>query len=169
MIDENSSPSDVAFTGEAPSTYTPSPEATKADGPVFDSPPEVPNPHHVFYVEAMRTFNLYCLHMFEQFQEDIFALQRRVQVNAALIDAYNQIIPSIIDKLKNQSMTNDAVIDTITKLQKQVDEQDESLVDLYERQSKAFVWPNGGVPVYPQPRADTPFELVVNTSSPGHP
>jgi len=132
MTDEKSTPTDVEFTGEAPATHSirlgsiaennmSIEEESDSNESEFSEPPEIPNPEKLYFQHAMNTFHRYCLHMFEQFQNDTFALQRRVQIVEGLNEAYNEIIPTLTETLATHGLTNAHTIDRVLKVEDQVD------------------------------------------------
>lgn len=143
MTDENrTDPTDVGFTGEAPPTQT---------------PPDIPDPNMLYFVDAMGTFHKYVLYMFEQFQEDIFDLQRRLQIAEGLVDAHNHVFDDVTETLTNQVGINGSIFVLLQRMQEQLDEQDETLLYLQDRAiltrdpkevviSQEWIYPNTGKP-----------------------
>jgi len=97
MIDANHTfPTDGEFTGDAPPTDV----KFTGDAPPTQSPPDIPDPNTMFFMEAMKTFHKYVLYMFEQFQGDIADIQRRVQMLEFVVDAHNHLGVEVATELK---------------------------------------------------------------------
>ncbi len=133
MIDDNHTfPIDGEFTGDAPLIPTPTDDELTDDAPLLPSPiyvkftgdappthspPDIPDPNTWFFMEAMKVFHKYVLYMFEQFQNDISDLQRRVQMTEALVDAHNHISGDLQDELERVAEQVTEMDDTLLYLQ----------------------------------------------------
>lgn len=102
MTDEKSDPTDVEFTGEAPD---------------YTTPPDIPDPNMIFYMQAMRTFHKYVLHMFEQFQDDIADVRRRVQMMEFVVNAQNHISVKVATELHRINEMTVEMDDTLLYIQ----------------------------------------------------